>query len=186
MASQVHFNPVTKIYFVPARWQMSDEETNGNRFTNPESKTMTLELKNTLKTIPSGQILREEDGLCVRGLEHLQSPAHLEQRKINKDFVNAAVFNEQERQRAGAINNPSEIACAARYNSRWATEKALQMGLSDAMAVHQTNQTCQVIVTGDALSRSSQTVKIRGLHTIRCLFKRRLSHFPSPLMMSGI
>ena len=123
---------------------------------------MKLELMKTLKAVRSGQILREEDGLCVRGLEHLHILAHHKQRKINRDSVNAAVFNEQERQRAEGINNPYEIACTARYNSMWATEKALQMGLSDAVVVHQTKHTCQVIATGDALSRNSQTVRIRS------------------------
>ena len=124
---------------------------------------MKLELMKTLKAVRSGQILREEDGLCVRGLEHLHILAHHKQRKINRDSVNAAVFNEQERQRAEGINNPYEIACTARYNSMWATEKALQMGLSDAMVVHQACQTRQVIATGDALSRNSQTAKVRSL-----------------------
>ena len=162
MTSRIHFNPVTKVYSVPARWQMSNGETNAKRFKSSERKRRKLELMETLKAIRAGQILREEDGLCARGLEHLQSPTHLEQRNINKDFVNAAVLNEQERQRGERINIPDEIACAARYNSRWATEKALLLGLSDAMVVHQTNQTRQVIATGDALLRNSQTAKMRS------------------------
>ena len=163
MSSRIHFNPVTKIYSVPARWQMSNEETYAKRFTNREHKRMKLELMKTIKAIRSGQILREEYGLCARGLEHLQSPARLKQRKTNKDFGNVAVLNEQERQRGERINILDKIDCAARYNSRCATEKALQMGLSDAMVVHQACQTRQVIATGDALSRNSQTAKVRSL-----------------------
>ena len=71
-----------------------------------------------LKAIRLGEILREEDDLCVQYLEHLQIPYHVEQRNINKYFVNAAILNKQERQRGEQIYIPDEIACAARYNSR--------------------------------------------------------------------
>ena len=145
MSAQVHFDQTTRIYSVPAVWEMSTGEINAMWPTKQELKIMRQDLVKTLNAMKKQKPSSEEDGLCFRGLEHMQSPAHRSQRETKKKCVNKAILDEQERQRSEGINNPVEIARVVIQNSRQDVVLALQIGLSDATIVRKMNQTCNVM-----------------------------------------
>lgn len=93
----------------------------------------------------------DEEAVCLRGLEHLHSAAHMEQHKINRDCVVQSVLLAQERERerrtsaaaAGVVEDygrDEAIARASRAASEWAKGKARERGLSDAAYVRATRR----------------------------------------------
>jgi len=64
------------------------------------------------------------DHRCIRGLEHMRSPAHFEQIRINADCVYSGVLREQQRQRMLGIHDPEEIEKISAAASLWARNVA--------------------------------------------------------------
>eukprot|EP00957_Ditylum_brightwellii_P134534 10256168-Ditylum_brightwellii.AAC.1 len=74
---------------------------------------------------------------CIRGLEHMRSPEHFEQIKINADFVYFGVLREQQRQQMLGIYYPEKIQKISAAASLWARNVALERGALDEMSTHQ-------------------------------------------------
>eukprot|EP00567_Pseudictyota_dubia_P005535 CAMPEP_0197440710 /NCGR_PEP_ID=MMETSP1175-20131217/7138_1 /TAXON_ID=1003142 /ORGANISM="Triceratium dubium, Strain CCMP147" /LENGTH=249 /DNA_ID=CAMNT_0042970859 /DNA_START=89 /DNA_END=838 /DNA_ORIENTATION=+ len=82
----------------------------------------------------------EEEELCFRGLEHMRSQAHLEQRRINRDCNVQAVLFEQQKQwhqkpPSSAEDMDEAVAEASRTTSKWARDLATANGMADAAFV---------------------------------------------------
>eukprot|EP00957_Ditylum_brightwellii_P029201 2207302-Ditylum_brightwellii.AAC.1 len=76
------------------------------------------------------------DHRCIRGLEHMRSPAHFEQIRINADCVYSGVLREQQRQRMLGIHDPEEIEKISAAASLWARNVALERGAVDKKSTH--------------------------------------------------
>ena len=130
----VQFANRTRIYLIPSINDMSEEAKSEIWGTDEQDKEEAEEdIVKTIRAMRSGKKTEEDDRFCSRGLEHMQSAAHMEQRRINKDCAFDAVLDEQDRQwSAGHSDDDADaIANASASASQWAREKALQMGASD-------------------------------------------------------
>eukprot|EP00957_Ditylum_brightwellii_P072197 5488338-Ditylum_brightwellii.AAC.1 len=79
---------------------------------------------------------------CIRGIEHMISPGHLEQVRINRDCVHFGVFKEQHRQRMLGIIDREEIRKVSLTASQWARNKARMQGAVDETRIHKRHGTC--------------------------------------------
>ena len=122
----------SKVYLVPALADMTDAEIDRTWTTDEDSKSTQLEIVEAIRAMREGTEHDNEDRVCIRGLEHMRSAAHLEQRKINKECVLRAVLDEQEQQWSTGKDDVEEIANASVHNSKWARESAASLGKADA------------------------------------------------------
>lgn len=130
MPSVVRFSASVKVVFVPALSEMSDEEKIGSFGSDRDPDLIQADIVKTVKAMRRG-CSEDDDEICFRGLEHLQSTLHLEQRKINKDMVTEAVLGEQNRQMLEGAIDSDKIALQSIRGSRWARELALKNSASD-------------------------------------------------------
>uniref|UniRef100_A0A7S4RAE5 Uncharacterized protein n=2 Tax=Ditylum brightwellii TaxID=49249 RepID=A0A7S4RAE5_9STRA len=91
-------------------------------------------IKKTLKAMRKNMNTNQR---CIRGLEHMRSPEHFEQIKVNADCVYIGVLKEQQRQRAIGINDPEEIQKISAAASLWARNVARKRGAVDEISTHQ-------------------------------------------------
>lgn len=94
-----------------------------------------------------------------RGLEHLLSPAHLEQRKINKDCVSQAVLGEQGRQRAaGNVRDDEGLRSASERASLWSRDLARTVAAEDSTWVEVQRRTARAaLLTAMAAATASSS-----------------------------
>lgn len=72
---------------------------------------------------------------CGRGLEHMRSQAHIDERRINKEAVVHGVLDVQDDHFDAGIIDEEEIARTASATSQCATQIALSLAASDAAYV---------------------------------------------------
>mmetsp|Transcript_1949 Transcript_1949/g.5162 ORF Transcript_1949/g.5162 Transcript_1949/m.5162 type:complete len:228 (-) Transcript_1949:29-712(-) len=127
----LRFANQTQIFIVTSSRDMSEEEVEATWYCQDEYNAMKRSMKRAARRMQNGDV---EDSLshCTRGLEHLRSPAHLEQHRINKDMVIESVINEQDKQWKACVNCPSGIAVASSTASQWARDLATSRGSADA------------------------------------------------------
>ena len=130
MQSQVRYQKTTKIIFVP---KIPEEAKNTIWYSDKDLTQIKHDASRTVRAVWRGKPLKTKT--CDRGLEHLRSGAHMEQHRINKDCVITAVLKEQATQRVSGIIDTNKIAGASCRYSRWAKEKALILGASDAVYI---------------------------------------------------
>mmetsp|Transcript_32968 Transcript_32968/g.43936 ORF Transcript_32968/g.43936 Transcript_32968/m.43936 type:complete len:119 (-) Transcript_32968:89-445(-) len=109
---------------------MSDDEKAMLWYTNQDKRKIQHSIKKTLKAMQKNT---NTCNRCIRGLEHMRSPEHLEQKKINLDCVRLGVLKEQQRQQMFGIFDPNELRNISSKASEWAKNNALQQGTIDAM-----------------------------------------------------
>ena len=128
MQSQVHFQKITEIALVP---KIPKEAKNTIWYSKEDLTRTRYDVARTVSAMRRGKPL--ETNMCVRGLEHLQSNAQMEYRRLSKALVVTAVLTEQAWQRAAGIIDSDTIAGASCHFSKWAKEMALLLGASDAV-----------------------------------------------------
>ena len=128
MQSQVHFQKTTKIILVP---KICNETNNSVWYSVEDFTQIQHDLARTVGAMRRRKPINKH--ICYRGLEHLESDAHIEQRRIHRDCVITAVLKEQAMQRASGIIDINKIAEASCYYSRWAKEMASILGDSDTV-----------------------------------------------------
>lgn len=134
MAKRTRFACTTQIFSVESLFDMSEDEVAASFYNKADYRRIRADTKRDVRSMLKGDLGKITD-TCSRGLEHLKSRAHLEQRNINKDCVTNAVFLEQERQRSVGTTDEDEVAEASKACSKWARDLALSNGASDAAYV---------------------------------------------------
>uniref|UniRef100_A0A7S4R9E9 Uncharacterized protein n=1 Tax=Ditylum brightwellii TaxID=49249 RepID=A0A7S4R9E9_9STRA len=97
---------------------------------NQDKRKIQHSIKKTLKAMQKNT---NTCNRCIRGLEHMISPEHFEQKKINRDCVQLGVLKEQQRQEMYGIIDSNELRNISSKASKWARNKALEQGAIDAM-----------------------------------------------------
>mmetsp|Transcript_18211 Transcript_18211/g.25065 ORF Transcript_18211/g.25065 Transcript_18211/m.25065 type:complete len:161 (-) Transcript_18211:150-632(-) len=116
--------------FVRSHTDMSDEEKAATWYTDQDKKNMRISLMKTIKSMQKNGLACER---CTRGLEHMRTPEHLEQRQINKECNISAVLEEQQRQRSLGIDDPAEMRRISEASSQWSKNMALKSSEADAI-----------------------------------------------------
>lgn len=135
----VAFNRSVRIFTIVSLSEMTEQEFDSSFLTEDDQSRIKIDSNESILAMRRNKA--EDDEVCFRGLEHLRSVAHLEQRKINKECVLQAVLSEQERQRTqqqeeDETNDEEEaLADASRTTSKWSCDLALANGASDAARV---------------------------------------------------
>lgn len=125
----VIFDPNIHVFFVPALSDMTRKELASYFWNDADIERSQEETVRVIRAMRSNEAT-DENGLCSRGLEHLTSQAHLEQRSVNKDMVLNSIFQEQWRQRVeGATKiDDQSLREASERASEWARNSARERG----------------------------------------------------------
>eukprot|EP00565_Helicotheca_tamesis_P001144 CAMPEP_0185725192 /NCGR_PEP_ID=MMETSP1171-20130828/1494_1 /TAXON_ID=374046 /ORGANISM="Helicotheca tamensis, Strain CCMP826" /LENGTH=198 /DNA_ID=CAMNT_0028393241 /DNA_START=46 /DNA_END=639 /DNA_ORIENTATION=+ len=126
---KVQFSLENEIFDVISHVDMSDEEKFAAWLTDREQKKLEHSL---LKTIKSMRTNGSDCRRCIRGLEHLASSEHSEQREIIRECNTVSVLREQHRQKNLGIYDPDEIRKMSEATSQWSKNTALTLGRADA------------------------------------------------------
>uniref|UniRef100_A0A7S4NH43 Uncharacterized protein n=1 Tax=Odontella aurita TaxID=265563 RepID=A0A7S4NH43_9STRA len=168
---RVNFDEAVKIYLVPIHTEFSQEERDALWLGRTDFDVIQAGIRRTVKAIRRqkrhssrtvGHNDDEEESVCDRGLEHLRSAAHMEQRKINKDCCVSAVFGEQKRQRSLKCYDDVALAEASMDGSQWARQKAQEEGMRDAAAVRELRkrEVCRYQPDAAAMEMMEQAIKL--------------------------
>mmetsp|Transcript_45298 Transcript_45298/g.68313 ORF Transcript_45298/g.68313 Transcript_45298/m.68313 type:complete len:165 (-) Transcript_45298:313-807(-) len=101
-------------------------------YTDQDHMRIQHSIRKTLRTIRNNMNINHR---CIRGLEHMISPEHFEQIKVNADCVYFGVLREQQRQQRLGVYDPEEIRKVSVAASLWARNVALEKGVIYSLAV---------------------------------------------------
>ena len=136
----VRFGSRTKVYLIPSISDYSDKEFTAMWMVDEDRAAAQAGILGDIKAMRTAGAggagaTTDGEGHCSRGLEHMRSAAHMEQRKINKESVMNAVLDAQDAQFEANVINEEDLLEASSRNSRWARENAESMAASDAACV---------------------------------------------------
>lgn len=133
----VRFASRTNVYLVPSLSDMTDKEIASVWTSKEESKSIQHDMVKTIRAMRSRSTKRldQDDVVCHRGLEHMLSPQHMENRKSSKESVIDAVLDEQDLQFDAGIYDESRLAMASALTSKQASVRALVLAEVDAAYV---------------------------------------------------
>ena len=108
-------------------------------------------VKNIMRLRQGGPEDHHDEEHCGRGLEHMRSQAHMDQRKIFKDALFDAVLDEQDRQIGEGIVDDEALAEVAARMSQRAKDAALALASSDEAYVRRYRKEEEEFVDGKEL-----------------------------------
>ena len=130
ISRSVNFSRRTRVYLVPTLGEMSNQEFYAVYGSDEDSRTNQAGVVDSIRNMRLG-VRESDDTYTCRGLEHMRSQAHMDQRRINKDMLFDAVLDEQDRQIGeGVIDDEALAEIAARMSQR-ARDAALALASSD-------------------------------------------------------
>ena len=130
ISRSVDFSRRTRVYLVPTLEEMSSQEFYAVYGSDEDSRTNQAGVVDSIRNMRLG-VRESDDTYTCRGLEHMRSQAHMDQRRINKDMLFDAVLDEQDRQIGeGVIDDEALAEIAARMSQR-ARDAALALASSD-------------------------------------------------------
>ena len=130
ISRSVNFSRRTRVYLVPTLGEMSNQEFYAVYGSDEDSRTNQAGVVDSIRNMRLG-VRESDDTYTCRGLEHMRSQAHMDQRKINKDMLFDAVLDEQDRQIGEGIVDEEALAEVAARMSQRARDAALALASSD-------------------------------------------------------
>lgn len=130
ISRSVNFSRRTRVYLVPTLEEMSNQEFYAVYGSDEDSRTNQAGVVDSIRNMRLG-VRESDDTYTCRGLEHMRSQAHMDQRKINKDMLFDAVLDEQDRQISEGIVDDEALAEVAARMSQRARDAALALASSD-------------------------------------------------------
>ena len=130
MSRSVNFSRRTRVYLVPTLEEMSSQEFYAVYGSDEDSRTNQAGVVDSIRNMRLG-VRESDDTYTCRGLEHMRSQAHMDQRRINKDMLFDAVLDEQDRQIGEGVIDDEALAEIAARMSQWARDAALALASSD-------------------------------------------------------
>ena len=88
-------------------------------------------VKNIMRLRQGGPEDHHDEEHCGRGLEHMRSQAHMDQRRMNKEAVTHGVLDLQDEHFDADVFDEDALAEVAASASRWARELAVQRAAQD-------------------------------------------------------
>ena len=141
---RVRFANRTRIYLIPCISEFKREEHAAIWMTDEDQKASQqgvvediLRLRRTAAIESSSDHDHHDDTdeSCGRGLEHMRSQSHMEQRRMNKEANLNGVLDVQDDHFDAGVFNDHEIAEVSISTSEWARQRALSVAASDAAYV---------------------------------------------------
>ena len=130
ISRSVNFSRRTRVYLVPTLGEMSNQEFYAVYGSDEDSRTNQAGVVDSIRNMRVG-VPEFDDTYTSRGLEHMRSQAHMDQRKIKKDMLFGAVLDEQDRQISEGIVDDEALAEVAARMSQRAKDAALALASSD-------------------------------------------------------
>jgi hypothetical protein len=130
-ASKVRFYPRVRIQRVTNRKNLDKQQVQDVWYSRDEFKAIRKECFDTIKLLKQCEVLEEEEGYCVRGLEY-KTPDAYKERQHNKTEIRTVVFEEQDYQFENGMNDLSWIAKLSNDQSRSCVQAAIAVALQDA------------------------------------------------------
>lgn len=130
-ASKVRFYPRVRIQRVTNRKNLNKQEVRDVWYSRDEFKAIRKECYDTIKLMKQFEVLEEEEGYCVRGLEY-KTPDAYKERQQNKAEIRTIVFEEQDYQFENGMSDFSWIAKLSEDQSHSCVKAAIAVALQDA------------------------------------------------------
>uniref|UniRef100_A0A7S4SVS4 Uncharacterized protein n=1 Tax=Ditylum brightwellii TaxID=49249 RepID=A0A7S4SVS4_9STRA len=134
---RVHFSHKIRVIMIERKEEMmANYGKTVLWYTNQDKTRIQHSIQKTVKML---QRNKHPTNRCIRGLEHCVSPELFEQMKINRDSVCFGVLREQHRQHMLGIHDKEEIRKVSSIASKWASMKAFELGVLDAIEAQKRN-----------------------------------------------
>ena len=88
-------------------------------------------VKNIMRLRRGGPLDHHDEEHCGRGLEHMRSQAHMDQRRANKEAVTHGVLDLQDEHFEADVFDEAALAEVGASASLWARERAFQLAAQD-------------------------------------------------------
>jgi hypothetical protein len=129
--ARVTFYPRVRIQRVTRRKDLPKKQIQQVWYNREEFKAIRNECYSTIELIADGEeLINEDEGLCVRGLEHKTGTSY-KTRQRNKLEIRNVVFEEQEFQCDNGMDDPEWIAKLSMDQSRPCVEAGIETARKD-------------------------------------------------------
>ncbi len=130
--NRLRFANRTKIYLIPTIDELREEEVEAMWVTQADEKASQADVvKNIMRLRRGGPLDHHDEEHCGRGLEHMRSQAHMDQRRANKEAVTHGVLDLQDEHFEADVFDEDALAEVGTSASLWARERALQLAAQD-------------------------------------------------------
>ena len=130
--NRLRFANRTRIYLIPTIEELRQEEYEAMWVTQADEKASQADVvKNIMRLRQGGPEDHHDEEHCGRGLEHMRSQAHMDQRRMNKEAVTNGVLDLQDEHFDADVFDEDALAEVAASASRWARELAVQRAAQD-------------------------------------------------------
>ena len=130
--NRLRFANRTRIYLIPTIDELRQEEYEAMWVTQADEKASQADVvKNIMRLRQGGPEDHHDEEHCGRGLEHMRSQAHMDQRRMNKEAVTHGVLDLQDEHFDGDVFDEDALAEVAASASRWSRELAVQRAAED-------------------------------------------------------
>lgn len=124
---RVAFNETTRILVVPGLWQFP-EKVKRDIFYDNDYLDMKDDIRRSARAARKGRAGADD---CIRGIEHLRSRSHIEERRSSQRAAIGAVLTTQDRLREDGRADATEIARASMCRTRKAKDRARDLAIQD-------------------------------------------------------
>ena len=125
---RVAFNETTRILIVPGLWQFPEKVKRDIFYDNDDYLDMKDDIRRSARAARKGRAGADD---CIRGIEHLRSRSHIEERRSSQRAVFDAVLTTQDRLREDGRADAVEIARASMCRTRKAKDRARDFAMQD-------------------------------------------------------
>lgn len=125
---RVAFNETTRILIVPGLWQFPEKVKRDIFYENDDYLDMKDDIRRSARAARKGRAGADD---CIRGIEHLRSSSHIEERRSSQRAVFDAVLATQDRLREDGRADAVEIARASMCRTRKAKDRARDLAMQD-------------------------------------------------------
>ena len=130
--NRLRFANRTRIYLIPTIEELRQEEYEAMWVTQADEKASQADVvKNIMRLRQGGPEDHHDEEHCGRGLEHMRSQAHMDQRRMNKEAVTHGVLDLQDEHFDADVFDEDALAEVAASASRWSRELAVQRVAQD-------------------------------------------------------
>eukprot|EP00563_Minutocellus_polymorphus_P011308 CAMPEP_0181074462 /NCGR_PEP_ID=MMETSP1070-20121207/29612_1 /TAXON_ID=265543 /ORGANISM="Minutocellus polymorphus, Strain NH13" /LENGTH=328 /DNA_ID=CAMNT_0023155575 /DNA_START=12 /DNA_END=998 /DNA_ORIENTATION=+ len=130
MSRIVNFARRTRVYLVPTLEEMTNQEFYAVYGSDEDCRINQEGVVGSIRNMRLG-VQESDDTYTCRGLEHMRSQAHMDQRKMNKEMLFDAILDEQDRQISEGIVDGEALAEVAARMSQRTRDAALALASSD-------------------------------------------------------
>ena len=154
-SKNVSFNPIKRYRTMKHINDFTAEERIDIWYSNAELAAVVKECAITVLKVVQGENLKDEDGICIRGLE-FKTPEGAKFKKGNKACATWKVLKEQELQKKTGIANPEFLAHIYSDTTRKSRCVARLMGHRDE------DENCRLLQSVPAQCIISEKLKLRS------------------------